>query len=517
MTSPETPPNKGEGHSADADVSRRLGRVANEEIILTEEAKRIIIEGPVRRLEEKRKKAEEEKDKLAAEEAAKAAAEAAAKAAAEAKGAKPIEDAPAPAPAPEAPAAPAPEVPASPAPEAPAAPAPEVPTPEEDTKPDAETSGPRREAKKKSRLSTAFAAFILAALVLVTSKILASNPAEAKKESPTNLPPDRPTAAEVLPTEASYSFEESGHVALADGQEVTRYVYSGGYHYENDPYYTKFDHKDEPDYENDDAYGFQIEGDTPAEKTTNWVKNVMLSPEAIIRLRVQMGLESLDSIEQENNRANELRRMSPEEYDRIANETATAFYDRLEGGSIEESRNWTLENFMIDEAAGSHENSAVHGRYNQDDESDEDADVLLTFRDAQGRNIVSSEQGLSNTKRDTGDPDRKVGEIAWVNMDEGGTWKWKYGDTTIISPPPETPPSTPWGKEGDPHGGGSDVEYSDEVNPDSKVSEEENDNANKGNEGYEAPPNIPPQEGGTPGEDNYGDSGEVDIVGSGDF
>ena len=59
MTSPETPPNKGEGHSADADVSRRLGRVANEEIILTEEAKRIIIEGPVRRLEEKRKKAEE--------------------------------------------------------------------------------------------------------------------------------------------------------------------------------------------------------------------------------------------------------------------------------------------------------------------------------------------------------------------------------------------------------------------------------------------------------------------------
>ena len=501
MTSPETPPNKGEGHSADADVSRRLGRVANEEIILTEEAKRIIIEGPVRRLEEKRKKAEEEKDKLAAEEAAKAAAEAAAKAAAEAKGAKPIEDAPAPAPAPEAPAAPAPE----------------APTPEEDTKPDAETSGPRREAKKKSRLSTAFAAFILATLILITSKIPGSNPAEAKKESPTNLPPDRPAAAEVLPTEASYSFEESGHVALADGQEVTRYVYSGGYHSENDPYYTKFDHKDEPDYENDDAYGFQIEGDTPAEKTTNWVKNVMLSPEAIIRLRVQMGLESLDSIEQENNRANELRRMSPEEYDRIANETATAFYDRLEGGSIEESRNWTLENFMIDEEAGSHEDSAVHGRYNQDDESGEDADVLLTFRDAQGRNIVSSEQGLSNTKRDAGDPDRKVGEIAWVNMDEGGTWKWKYGDATIISPPPKTPPSTPWGKEGDPHGGGPDVEYSDEVNPDSKVSEEENDNANKGNEGYEAPPNIPPQEGGTPGEDNYGDSGEVDIVGSGDF
>ena len=318
MTSPETPPNKGEGHSADADVSRRLGRVANEEIILTEEAKRIIIEGPVRRLEEKRKKAEEEKDKLAAEEAAKAAAEAAAKAAAEAKGAKPIEDAPAPAPAPEAPAAPAPE--------APAAPAPEAPTPEEDTKPDAETSGPRREAKKKSRFSTAFAAFLLAALILITSKIPGGNPAEAKKESPTNLPPDRPAAGEVLPTkEASYSFEESGHVNLADGQEVTRYVYSGGYHSENDPYYTKFDHKDEPDYENDDAYGFQIEGDTPAEKTTNWVKNVMLSPEAIIRLRVQMGLESLDSIEQENNRANELRRMSPEEYDRIANETATAF------------------------------------------------------------------------------------------------------------------------------------------------------------------------------------------------
>ena len=47
-----------------------------------------------------------------------------------------------------------------------------------------------------------------------------------------------------------------------------------------------------------------------------------------------------------------------------------------------------------------------------------------------------------------------------------------------------TPTSTPnWGKYGDPHGG-PDVTTSAPVNPASKVSKEENDNTNKGNQGY---------------------------------
>ncbi|MBP5513081.1 hypothetical protein J6X73_02900 [Candidatus Saccharibacteria bacterium] len=56
-----------------------------------------------------------------------------------------------------------------------------------------------------------------------------------------------------------------------------------------------------------------------------------------------------------------------------------------------------------------------------------------------------------------------------------------YVDTPVVTDP-ETP--TPeWGKSGDPHGG-EDVEISDQVDPESEVSEEQNNSTNTGNQGY---------------------------------
>ena len=79
------------------------------------------------------------------------------------------------------------------------------------------------------------------------------------------------------------------------------------------------------------------------------------------------------------------------------------------------------------------------------------------------------------------------------------------------NPPTEKP--TEWGKEGDPHGG-PDVIYSDEVDPDSEVSKEQNDDTNKDNQGYEddgqATPGSPSDNGGSynenrlPGGENQG-------------
>lgn len=254
-----------------------------------------------------------------------------------------------------------------------------------------------------------------------------------------NCAPKEPVDA--TPADGDVVFVETGYVTLADGDVVYTYNRVGGYNPEYDPRVVMFNHQNEDGYENDGAYGLKIDGNTPVEQTTNWAKDFRNSPEQIVRLRVQMELETLNSIKRENARANELRRMTVEEYDRIANETAAEFYERLEGGSIKESKNWILENYMVDET-DSHNDSAVHGRYNGDDESGEGADVLITFYDAKGENFVSSGQGLSNTKKDAGGG-ADVGIIAWVNMDEGGTWKWKSGAPSAKPTPSASPSASP--------------------------------------------------------------------------
>lgn len=88
--------------------------------------------------------------------------------------------------------------------------------------------------------------------------------------------------------------------------------------------------------------------------------------------------------------------------------------------------------------------------------------------------------------------------------------------TTIPTEIPTNPPTekpTEWGKEGDPHGGPN-VTYSDEVDPNSEVSKEQNDDTNKDNRGYEddgqATPGSPSDDNGSynenrlPGGDNQG-------------
>jgi hypothetical protein len=246
-------------------------------------------------------------------------------------------------------------------------------------------------------------------------------------------------------------FISTGYIDTANGA-VECFEIKGGYHKEDDPYATKFAHKDEEAYENDDAYGFEIEGDTVAEKTANWIKNVMKSPEAIVRLRVQMGEENLDSLEKENELANKIRGYSADDYDKIANDTANKFYNKLKGGQIIESNYWMLENYMNDGQATDHSDSEVHGRLNQDDEYDEHRDKLLTFYDRNGNNIVSSWQGYMNTAKDANATYLIISQIAWVNMDEGGTWKWKTGtvaqtpeEPPVVPPvvPPEVPPEEP--------------------------------------------------------------------------
>ena len=73
------------------------------------------------------------------------------------------------------------------------------------------------------------------------------------------------------------------------------------------------------------------------------------------------------------------------------------------------------------------------------------------------------------------------------------------GTTTTTDPETPYTPIIEWGKSGDPHGG-EDVEISDQVDPKSEVSEEQNNSTNTGNQGYVY------DHGATPGTANDTDS-----------
>ena len=90
-------------------------------------------------------------------------------------------------------------------------------------------------------------------------------------------------------------FSETGHIALSDGKIITCYERKGGYDPSRDPRVIMFNHQNGDGYENDNAYGLKIAGNTPVEMTTQWAKDFRDSPEQIIMLRVQMGLEDLNS------------------------------------------------------------------------------------------------------------------------------------------------------------------------------------------------------------------------------
>lgn len=85
-------------------------------------------------------------------------------------------------------------------------------------------------------------------------------------------------------------------------------------------------------------------------------------------------------------------------------------------------------------------------------------------------------------------------QIADINLSCGGQVNYGEGefppgvpyiDPNDPNPTPEVPtqPTTEWGKSGDPHGG-PDVVPSDKVDPDAEVTKEQNENTNKGNQGY---------------------------------
>jgi len=304
--------------------------------------------------------------------------------------------------------------------------------------------------------------------VVVTEKIVyvtpepTDEPTEAPRLAPTEPPMREPGVA---PTEESIvEPEEEEELSILDlleedtekphgeiifsGETVNftvdgkkmmleRFSYSGGYFPDDDPWYLE-----EPK-ETDESYGPPISGQTYAEKTQNWLIALAKSGHQVIRLRTQMGMISPESIEEENRMAMELNASEPEEYDRVVNETLAYFFDKLEGGRIEASTDWYLENYMAP-MSESDWRPELHGKLNgDDDKAREEKDLLLTYFDKTGKNFVSEEQGWLNTLKDARAKREDSAQRAWVNMDEGATWKWKKGGTKPTDPPSVTPTPPP--------------------------------------------------------------------------
>ncbi len=244
------------------------------------------------------------------------------------------------------------------------------------------------------------------------------------EEEPENAP-----TYEIIGT-VNFKLYDSGKIT-----SIPMVEYAGGYFPDEDPW------NSELEMEVEGSYGPSLEGETIEEGVTNWTYELVKSPLQITRLRVQMGMENLQSLEEEVAFAWSFAK-DPDEYDRIANETLQFLYRKLEGGSLRISVDWSLENFMAegDERAP----MVVRGRQNSDDDKIRDEkDVLFTLFDAQGNDIISERRGLINTAVSAKVKAENYAKRAWVNLTEGGTWKWKKGQLEPTTPPTNPPEVTP--------------------------------------------------------------------------
>ncbi|MBR3233099.1 hypothetical protein IKF74_02360 [Candidatus Saccharibacteria bacterium] len=279
-------------------------------------------------------------------------------------------------------------------------------------------------------------------------------PTEAPTEVPTEEPTEVPTEAPTMgPTEVSEvepevpdvhaEYAETGATITftIDKEKVimSTFTYAGGYIPYDDPWYAELAKEAEG------SYGPSLEGETIEEGVYNWLHELPKSPLQIIRARVQMGVEKLDSLQAETAKAWEIARLSQAEYDEIANDTLTRLFRVLKWGKVVVSTDWELENFMReveDEESGYP--LEVRGRLNSDDDKIlEEKDVLITIVDKTGKNYISAPRGLANTANDAHVSVKEFDVRAWVNLTEGGTWKWKRGGGGKPTPVPTDPPTPP--------------------------------------------------------------------------
>ena len=280
-------------------------------------------------------------------------------------------------------------------------------------------------------------------------------PTEESAEAPTEVPTMEPI---VVPTE-----EPAGEfvVVVADTREVTftpteemvffrvidgknttevtlvKSRYAGGWMEDFDAWYRAEQLalvKEVPE-----AFGQGIPEEVWSARIDLWLEAACADPWTLTWFRFQMGLEDFKDMDEANSYARFLIKIEPEDYDEIANATLNHYYDNIDGGSAKISPNWGLE-VMMRWLDAEHTLPELFARKFGD--TNHKPDTLMTFYDRNGKNFVSYKKAFEMACKNARVVSGEFRNEAYVNFDEGGTWKWKQGAKPGQTPTP-TPKPTP--------------------------------------------------------------------------
>ena len=307
-------------------------------------------------------------------------------------------------------------------------------------------------------------------VVMAAKTVSTEKPAEASTEVPSEKPTERavtapveksdvtPTVAPAKTTEkeveatavpaketktAAASAKKSGTAVSAvesmikgtkDKVAIEIFTYEGGWKKDNDQWFLA----DEKKKEVPEAFAMAITGETWSSKITTWLKYAVSDPWSLTWFRFQMELEQFKDMNEANKYAQSVAELSSAKYDKLANETLTYFFEKLDAGSIEISKNWALEVMMRWQS--NKKLPELFARRKGD--TNHKPDLLVTFYDGDGKNFVSNKKAFQVACRVAGANPSDYSSKAYVNFTEGGTWKWKIGVKANETPTP-TPKPTP--------------------------------------------------------------------------
>ncbi len=254
-------------------------------------------------------------------------------------------------------------------------------------------------------------------------------------QTPTEPPVVQPTET---PTVTITSTGKNVKFTLDGGTEVTlgTFTYAGGWQRNCDPWFVA--RANNLEKESPEAFGISIPGDDWASRISNWLVRAVSDPWTMTWFRFQMSIETdFADMAAVNRRAQEIAALPAEEYDRLANETLSKFFKKVNGGRAETSTEWALEVMMHDTSDGT--TPELLARLNGD--SNHTPDTLITFyAKGEDTSFISAKKAWRVAAAAAGANTDRLQARAWINLTEGGTWKWKAKGGSVNPPPSETTP-----------------------------------------------------------------------------
>ena len=189
-----------------------------------------------------------------------------------------------------------------------------------------------------------------------------------------------------------------------------------------------------------EAFGKEISGEAWSDRIDNWLKAATSDPWTLTWFRFQMDLEVFRDMEEANKYAESVAGLSADEYDSFANETLAYFFGKIDGGEVKISPYWSLEVMMRWKDTERTVPELFSRKYG---DTNHTPDTLITFYSADKKNFVSSRKAFEVACKFARVSTNDYGVLAWINLKEAGTWKWKGGETISPTPPPPSPTPSP--------------------------------------------------------------------------